>query len=131
MYYCMMNLAKAFVLCCRQREEVNNAMHGLSEKLDPPHVELLTAWLNAELTAAPGPVPPGNHKIKVFDELLFAISGGTSRPIRSGMTSYHCSPKSCPVTAYGSRAGVTERMNGSFPSSRLSSCRTWPRNSSG
>ena len=77
MYYCMMNLAKAFVLCCRQREDVNNAMHGLSERLDPPpnNVELVNAWLNGERTVAPGPVPPGNQKIKVFDELLFAISG--------------------------------------------------------
>ncbi len=77
MYYCMMNLAKAFVLCCRQRDEANNAFHGLSERLDPPpkNVELVNAWLNAERTPAAGLVPPGNQKIKVFDELLFAISG--------------------------------------------------------
>lgn len=77
MYYCMMNLGKAFVLCCRQRNEVNNAVHGLSDKLDPPpnNVELVNAWLNAQRTPAAAPIPTGNQKIKVFDELLVAISG--------------------------------------------------------
>lgn len=77
MYYCMMNLAKAFILSCQNREDVNNAMHGLSEKLDPPpkDEELIDAWLNSETTPAAGPKPPGNQKIKVFDEFLFAISG--------------------------------------------------------
>jgi hypothetical protein len=77
MYYCMMNLAKAFVLCTRQRAEVNNAMHGLSEKLDPApnDRELVNAWLEAHRTPAAGPAPPAGQKINVFDELLFAVSG--------------------------------------------------------
>ena len=47
LYYCFMNLAKAFVLTARQRQDVNNAMHGLNEMLDPPpnSRELVNAWL--------------------------------------------------------------------------------------
>jgi hypothetical protein len=76
MYYCMMNLAKAFVLTCRQRQDVNNARHGLSERLDPPpnNRELINAWLEVYRTAPAGAVPPVGQIINVFDELLFAIS---------------------------------------------------------
>lgn len=71
MYYCMMNLAKAFILCRRQREDVNNAIHGLSEKLDssPNDRELINAWLEAKRTTSAG------TRMIVFDELLLAISG--------------------------------------------------------
>lgn len=86
LYYCFMNLAKAFVLTCRQREDVNSAKHGLSEKLGlPPNDrELINAYLNAERTVAAGPVPPANQKIKVFDEMHEAISGNriTANPTR-------------------------------------------------
>jgi hypothetical protein len=60
LYYGLMNLAKAFVLTCRQRMDVNSAMHGLTEKLDqPPHDrELINAFLNAERTVAAGPAAP-------------------------------------------------------------------------
>jgi hypothetical protein len=77
LYYCFMNLAKAFVLTCRQRADVNSAMHGLSEKLDPPpnDQELINAFLHADSTVGPGPVAPGNQKIRVFDELHEAIAG--------------------------------------------------------
>jgi hypothetical protein len=73
----MMNLAKAFILVTRQREDVNNAVHGLSERLDPPphNLELINAWLEVGRTPAAGPTPPAGQKIKVFDELLLAISG--------------------------------------------------------
>jgi hypothetical protein len=77
LYYCFMNLAKAFVLTCRQREDVNSAMHGLSERLGPPpnDRELIDAYLNAERTVAAGPTAPPSQKIKVFDELYEAVSG--------------------------------------------------------
>jgi hypothetical protein len=75
LYYCFMNLAKAFILTCRQREDVNNAQHGLSERLDAPpnNQELINAFLNAYRTVAAGPVPAGD--IQNFDELLHAIGG--------------------------------------------------------
>ncbi len=76
LYYCFMNLAKGFVLTARQRQDVNNAMHGLSEKLDPPpnNQELTNAWLDSYQTVAAGPVPPSGQKINMFDELLLALS---------------------------------------------------------
>jgi hypothetical protein len=77
LYYFMMNLAKAFILVSRQREDANNAVHGLSERLDPPpnDRELINAWLDVGRTPAQAPMPPAGQKIKVFDELLLAISG--------------------------------------------------------
>ena len=74
MYYCMMNLAKAFVLSARQRADVNDAVHGLSEKLDPApnNVELVNAWLDAKMNQANA---PQTAKIKVFDGFLAALSG--------------------------------------------------------
>jgi hypothetical protein len=77
LYYCFMNLAKAFVLSCQQRQDVNSAMHGLAERLDPPphDKELINAFVNAERTVAVGPAAPAGQKIKVFDELHEAVSG--------------------------------------------------------
>ena len=77
LYYFMMNLAKAFILVTQQREDVNNAVHGVSERLDAPpnNQELINAWLEVGRTPAAGPAPPAGQKIKVFDELLLAISG--------------------------------------------------------
>lgn len=90
LYYCFMNLAKAFILTCGQREDVNNAMHGVSEKLDlPPNdQELLNAYLNVQQTVPPGPAPPPGQTIKNFDELLQAISGtgATTNPQRYDLT---------------------------------------------
>ncbi len=75
LYYCFMNLAKAFVLTCRRRERVDNAHHGLGERLDTAlgGRELINAFLEAKQTVGPGPIPAGS--IQVFDELLQAISG--------------------------------------------------------
>ena len=71
LYYCFMNLAKAYILTTRQRGDVNDASHGLSEKLSPPpnNKELLNAYLEVYAT----PAPPAT-KINVFDDLLRAIS---------------------------------------------------------
>jgi len=70
LYYCYMNLAKAYVLATRQRNDVNDAMHGLRERRIalPNGTELANAYLDAFPTNAP-PQP-----INVFDELLRAIS---------------------------------------------------------
>lgn len=77
LYYCFMNLAKAFVLTSGRRENVNNAQHGLSERLDPPpdDRELVNAYLNAFQTVAAGPQPPPGGNLNNFDELLWAITG--------------------------------------------------------
>ncbi|MDA8093088.1 MAG: YaaC family protein [Betaproteobacteria bacterium] len=74
LYYCYMNLAKAFLLACRQRGDVNNARHGLLEKLDPPpnNIELVNAFLNAVQTA---PLGAAGQPLQNFDELFLAISG--------------------------------------------------------
>lgn len=76
LYYCFMNLAKAFVLACRQRQDVNNAQHGLKDRLDPPpnDQELVNAWLRADRTR-PIHAAPAGQAIQVFDELLYAVSG--------------------------------------------------------
>jgi hypothetical protein len=74
LYYCFMNLAKAYILTVRQREDVNDAKHGLSEKLDPPpnNKELLNAYVEAHETA--GLTVPKSVKINIFADLLRAIS---------------------------------------------------------
>jgi hypothetical protein len=71
LYYCFMNLGKAYILAARKREDVNDAKHGLREKLGPHpnNKELVDAFLEAEKSD-----PPPAKKIKVFDELLEAIS---------------------------------------------------------
>lgn len=77
LYYCFMNLGKAFILVCRQRDDVSNAKHGLSEQLDDPpnNAELINAFLNAYRTAAPGPVVPAGQALNNFDEVMRAVSG--------------------------------------------------------
>ena len=72
LYYCFMNLAKVHILVARLRENVNDAQHGLAEKigLSPNDKELLNAYLQAHKTV----VTPG-AKINLFDDLLLAISG--------------------------------------------------------
>jgi hypothetical protein len=104
LYYCLMNLGKAFVLTCRQRKDVNSAMHGLSEKLDPPpnDRELINAFLNAERTVAAGPAAPANQKLKLFDELHEATSGVH---IAANQTRYDL-PKLMPQVVPGHRLWV-------------------------
>ncbi len=77
LYYCFMNLAKAYILATGQREDVNDAQHGLYEKLDPApnNKELDNAFLEAKRTVVPSPSPAPSQKISIFDELLKAIRG--------------------------------------------------------
>lgn len=69
LYYCFMNLAKAYILTIGQREDVSAAKHGLAEKLKPhPNdKELRDAYLEAHKSTT--------MPINVFDELLIAICG--------------------------------------------------------
>ena len=84
LYYCFMNLAKAYILAMRQREDVNDAQHGLYERLDsaPNNKELVNAYLEAKRTVGSGRQLSPSQKISVFDELLKAIRGdGLATPI--------------------------------------------------
>lgn len=81
LYYCFMSLGKAFLIACRRHCDVNNAQHGLSEKLDPKiqkPVELINAYLNAY------PSPNRGGQIQNFSELLeqFAETGVATNPFR-------------------------------------------------
>lgn len=71
LYYCYMNLAKAYILASQQQTDVNNAQHGLSEQLDivPNPVELVNAFLNAY------PSPNRTGQLQNFSELLSALTG--------------------------------------------------------
>jgi YaaC-like Protein len=73
LYYCFMNLAKAYILTLGYRPDVNDAQHGLSEKLDDPpnNKELLNAYLYAYQSTP----PPNVGAINVFDDVLRALSG--------------------------------------------------------
>lgn len=84
LYYCFMNLAKAFILTCRQHADVNNAQHGVAEKLNAVAnpTELTDAYLDAY------PSPNARGQLQNFSELLQAISGTgvTANPQRYDLT---------------------------------------------
>lgn len=69
LYYCFMNLAKAYVLAQGTRSSVDNAKHGLSEKLDMEAggAELINAYLDV--------FPSSDTTVNIFDELLSSIRG--------------------------------------------------------
>jgi YaaC-like Protein len=67
LYYCYLNLAKAFILTTGQRKVLDKAQHGLSEQLGPGLQELTDAYLDA--------YPSTSAKINVFHEFLKAVSG--------------------------------------------------------
>ena len=73
LYYCFMNLGKAFLLTCGQRPSVDNARHGLSEWVDPPpnDQELVNAHLGAYRSTS--------TTINLFGDLLFALTGSRLR----------------------------------------------------
>ncbi len=64
MYYCFLNLIKAYCLTIGQRVTFDKARHGLSEQLPPNGVELEDAYLDAY---------PSGNQINIFDELLAAL----------------------------------------------------------
>lgn len=70
LYYCFLNLAKAYVLTIRQRRTLARAKHGLYERLRPRGKELTGAYVNAVVS------PNGtNSRREVFDEFLRALRG--------------------------------------------------------
>lgn len=67
LYYCFLNLAKAFVLARGTVRALSNAKHGLSEKLRTGNRELVDAYLDAH------PTSPTTEN--VFDLLWKALGG--------------------------------------------------------
>lgn len=70
LYYCFMNLVKAFCLTRGTRTTFNKAQHGLSEMLRPPGNKELS---DAFLTAFPSPNYRG--ELQNFSEFMLALSG--------------------------------------------------------
>lgn len=73
MYYCFMNLAKAYVLASGSRTSLVRAGHGLSEKLRSPASgtvakELVDAYLKAH------PSPASGGRLQVFHEFLKSMN---------------------------------------------------------
>ena len=68
-YYCFMNLVKAFCLTRRTRPNFDKAQHGLSEQLGPGGRELTDAFLDAY------PSPNSKHQLQNFSEFLNALTG--------------------------------------------------------
>jgi len=104
LYYCFMNLAKAFILTCRQQADVNNAQHGVSEKLNavPNPAELTDAYIDAF------PSPNARGQLQNFSELLQALTGTgvTANPHR------HDLPKLMPQVVPGHRLWVQGAAGG-------------------
>ena len=67
LYYCYLNLAKAFILAIDQRRVLDKAQHGLSEQLGPGRTELTDAYLDA--------FPSRGAKVNVFSEFVRAVAG--------------------------------------------------------
>lgn len=66
LYYCLLNLAKTYVLTVGQQGSYGSAYHGLKERLPQGGQELADSYLEA--------VPTGQN-VNIFDDLLAAISG--------------------------------------------------------
>lgn len=69
LYYCFMNLVKAFCLTRGLQVTFNKAQHGLSEMLRPPSRELTDAFLRAF------PSPNQRGELQNFSEFLRALTG--------------------------------------------------------
>lgn len=70
LYYCFMNLVKAFCLTRATRPTFDKAQHGLAEKLKAPTNRELT---DAFLTAFP--TPAGGTPLQNFSEFMLALTG--------------------------------------------------------
>lgn len=70
LYYCFMNLMKAYALTVQQQSSFDQAQHGFSERLRPSRRELDDAFLQA--FTSPN---TRNGALNLFDEFLKAISG--------------------------------------------------------
>lgn len=70
LYYCFMNLVKAFCLTRGTRQTFDKAQHGLSEMLrSPNNKELVDAFLRSF------PSPNTHGQLQNFSEFMFALSG--------------------------------------------------------
>ncbi|MFQ2239230.1 YaaC family protein [Aeromonas dhakensis] len=69
LYYCFMNLVKAFCLTRGTQTTFDKAQHGLSEMLRPPGKELTDAFLRAFTS------PNGHGQLQDFSEFMRALSG--------------------------------------------------------
>lgn len=70
LYYCFMNLVKAFCLTRATKPTFDKAQHGLAEKLRAPsNRELTDAFLGAF------PSPNANGVLQNFAEFMFALTG--------------------------------------------------------
>lgn len=70
LYYCFMNLAKAFILTVGQQMTIDRVAHGISERLKPANRELADAFLKAFRSPD---ARTGN--LNAFDEFLTAVAG--------------------------------------------------------
>lgn len=70
LYYCFMNLVKAFCLTRATKPTFDKAQHGLAEKLRAPsNRELTDAFLSAF------PSPNASNALQNFAEFMFALTG--------------------------------------------------------
>lgn len=67
LYYCLLNLAKTFVLTIGQRNDYGAAYHGLRERISHGGQELFDAYLEA--------IPSSINNINIYDDFLKAIQG--------------------------------------------------------
>jgi len=67
LYYCFMNIAKSYCLTVGTKASLNQAQHGLSERLTPGADELRGAYLEAHRSSA--------STINIFDEFYRALTG--------------------------------------------------------
>jgi hypothetical protein len=73
LYYCFMNLVKAYLLVSGRRPTVDNAQHGISERSRV--WPLIGATIEAHHTPASGIALTGRRRIQIFDEFHLAITG--------------------------------------------------------
>jgi hypothetical protein len=69
LYYCFLNLVKAFVIHRGAHNTFGQSGHGLRERLNPPGRELEDAFLIAEKS------PNSRGNMQVFDEFLKVVRG--------------------------------------------------------
>jgi hypothetical protein len=70
LYYCFMNLMKAYALTTEQQLSFDKAHHGLAERLRPPNREFESAFLHAHKSPN-----ARTGALNLFDELFKALSG--------------------------------------------------------
>jgi len=106
LYYCFMNVVKAFILTSGLRPHLDVAQHGLSEQLGPGGRQLIDAFLRAFPTNLGGRQPALN----LFDDFLNVLRGAEL----AAQTSYPLL-ELLPQTVFGHRLWATaEGVNDRF-----------------